>query len=171
MACAHSKGSNQHDHAPCNETNLGYALNKGSNQPELKVSFSTQLSMKFNCSLKLNCWKIKIYLSLKLTCYIYFILLINVKMPTTVGILIFMSRVNLIFSWFEHETSFITSGPDQPTVCSTFVCVAKGRQYLQGEGSAVAQWQSAWLEIEGLSVRASLDAPRCVLKQDTLSSA
>ena len=35
----------------------------------------------------------------------------NVKMPTIVGILIFMSRINLMLSWVEHEKSFITSGP------------------------------------------------------------
>ena len=34
-----------------------------------------------------------------------FVLLINVKMPTIVGILTFMSRKN------EHENFFITSGP------------------------------------------------------------
>ena len=65
-----------------------------------------------------------------------FILLINVKMPTIVGILTFYSMINatydrlklettlfvgiLVFirswnfmlSWVEHEKSFITSGPD-----------------------------------------------------------
>ena len=35
--------------------------------------------------------------------------LINVKMPTTVGILTFMSRKN--FMLIEHEKSFIISGP------------------------------------------------------------
>ena len=37
--------------------------------------------------------------------------LINVKMPTIVGILTFMSRKNVMLSWVEHEKSFITSGP------------------------------------------------------------
>ena len=61
-----------------------------------------------------------------------FSLLINMKMPTTVGIFIFISRekfmlgyvlqeriaivsslrTNFMLSWVEHETSFITSGPD-----------------------------------------------------------
>ena len=41
-----------------------------------------------------------------------FILLINVKMPTIVGILTFMSRINFVLSWVEHEKCFITSGPD-----------------------------------------------------------
>ena len=40
---------------------------------------------------------------------VVFIMLINVKMPTIVGILIFMSRMNLLLSWVEHEKSFITS--------------------------------------------------------------
>ena len=38
-----------------------------------------------------------------------FILLINVKMPTTVGILTFMSRINFMLSLVEHEIFFITS--------------------------------------------------------------
>ena len=38
--------------------------------------------------------------------------LIHVKMPTTVGILTFMSGENFMLNWVEHEKSFITSGPD-----------------------------------------------------------
>ena len=38
--------------------------------------------------------------------------LINVKMPTIVGILTFMSKKNFVLSWVEHEKSFITSGPE-----------------------------------------------------------
>ena len=34
------------------------------------------------------------------------------KMPTIVGIFIFISRENFMLSWVEHEKSFITSGPD-----------------------------------------------------------
>ena len=37
-------------------------------------------------------------------------MLINVKMPTIVGILTFMSRINFMLSLVEHEKSFITSG-------------------------------------------------------------
>ena len=40
-----------------------------------------------------------------------FILLINVKMPTIVGILTFMSRINFKFSGVEHEKSCLTSRP------------------------------------------------------------
>ena len=43
---------------------------------------------------------------------IVFIMLINVKMPTIVGILTFMSRINSVLSRDEHEKSFITLGPD-----------------------------------------------------------
>ena len=46
-------------------------------------------------------------------------MLINVKMPTIVGILTpiigiltFMSRINFVLSCIEHGKSFITSGPD-----------------------------------------------------------
>ena len=39
-----------------------------------------------------------------------FFVLINVKMPTIVGILTFMSRKNFKLSGVEPEKSFITSG-------------------------------------------------------------
>ena len=42
---------------------------------------------------------------------VIFIMLINVKMPTIVGILTFISMINFMLSWVEHEKSFITSGP------------------------------------------------------------
>ena len=38
-------------------------------------------------------------------------LLVNVKMPTVVGILTFISRINFKLGRVEHEKSFITSGP------------------------------------------------------------
>ena len=41
-----------------------------------------------------------------------FIMLINVKMPTIVGILTFMSRINFVLSRVEHRKGFITSEPD-----------------------------------------------------------
>ena len=37
--------------------------------------------------------------------------LINIKMPTIVGILTFMSRKIFMLSLVEHKNSFITSGP------------------------------------------------------------
>ena len=42
---------------------------------------------------------------------VVFIMLINVKMPI-VGILIFMSLINCMLSWIEHEKSFIAVWPD-----------------------------------------------------------
>ena len=44
-------------------------------------------------------------------------LLINMKMPTIVGIFIFISRDNFLLSWVEHEKSFITLGPDLGLHC------------------------------------------------------
>ena len=43
---------------------------------------------------------------------------LNVKMPTIVGILTFMSRKNFMLSWIEHEKSFITSRPNLGRICS-----------------------------------------------------
>ena len=40
-------------------------------------------------------------------------LLINMKMPTIVGIFVFISRENFMLSLVEHEKSFITLGPGQ----------------------------------------------------------
>ena len=40
-----------------------------------------------------------------------FTLLINMKMPTRVGIFIFISRENVFLSWVKHEKSIMTSGP------------------------------------------------------------
>ena len=54
----------------------------------------------------------KKFLALNLT-DVVFILLINVKMPTVVGILTFMSRINFVLSLVEHRESFITSGPGE----------------------------------------------------------
>ena len=39
-----------------------------------------------------------------------FIMLINVKMPTIVGILTFMSRINFVPSCVEHEKKFYNLG-------------------------------------------------------------
>ena len=40
-----------------------------------------------------------------------FSLLINIKMPTIVGIFIFISRENFMLGRVEHEESFIILGP------------------------------------------------------------
>ena len=51
----------------------------------------------FNCSYKLKYRQIKKFLLLNLS-DVAFIMLINVKMPTIVGILTFMSRINFVLS-------------------------------------------------------------------------
>ena len=74
------------------------------------MSCSTQLSTKFLLLIKnkmlknndLSCFQ-------TLTC---FIMLRNVKMPTIVDILTFMSMINFMLSRVEQEKSFINSGPD-----------------------------------------------------------
>ena len=57
------------------------------------VSCSTQLNMKFQLLIKSKMVKIYMFIALRLS-NVVFILLINVKMPTTVGILTLMSRIN-----------------------------------------------------------------------------
>ena len=60
----------------------------------------TKLSTKFQLLIKTNLLtmsQIKKFLALSLS-DVVFIMLINVKMPTTVGILTFMSRINFEFS-------------------------------------------------------------------------
>ena len=47
-------------------------------------------------------------------------MLINVKMPTIVGILTFMSRINFMLSWVEHGLFFITLGLD--FFCGSIFC-------------------------------------------------
>ena len=49
-------------------------------------------------------------------------MLINVKMPTIVGILTFMIMINFMLSWVEHVKSFITSEPDQGIHCLLSEC-------------------------------------------------
>ena len=69
--------------------------------------------------------QMKKFLALSLS-DVVFIMLINVKMSTIVGILTFMSRINFVLSSVEHRKSFITSVPGQagegqlkhPIVCS-----------------------------------------------------
>ena len=71
-------------------------------------SCSSQLSIKFQPVLEsqlLNNNKIILLKTLRCCVYFVFILLINVKMPTFVGILTFMSRINFMLSWVEHEQS------------------------------------------------------------------
>ena len=75
-------------------------------------SCSTELSVKFQMLIKTIMLKNKDFSCFQtLTVDVVFIMLINVKMPTIVGILTFMSRINFMLSRVEHEKSFITSGP------------------------------------------------------------
>ena len=60
-------------------------------------SCSTQLSTIFQLLFKLKYRKIGKFLAFSLSDAV-FIMLINVKMPTIVGILIFMSRINFVLS-------------------------------------------------------------------------
>ena len=70
-------------------------------------SCSTQLSKKFQLVIKTKIQTNEEAYCLKsIRSGVVFIMLINV-----VGILTFMSRVNFVLSWVEHENSFITYGP------------------------------------------------------------
>ena len=71
-------------------------------------SCSTQLSTKFQLFIKTKI-PTKRFLALSLS-DVVFIMLINVKIPTVVGILTFMSRINFVLNQVEHGKSFITSG-------------------------------------------------------------
>ena len=59
---------------------------------------------------------------------VVFIMLIIVKMPTIVGILTFIIRINFVLSRVEYEKSFITSGPD---VCQWDTFKKKLRKWRQ----------------------------------------
>ena len=69
--------------------------------PDSKVkklfSCSTQLSMEFQMLIKLKYRQMKKFFAFSIS-DVVFIMLINVKMPTIVGILTFMSRINLVLS-------------------------------------------------------------------------
>ena len=78
-------------------------------KPDLKVikelmlnSVSTQLSMKFPLLIKTEMLKNNNISFFERFSDAVFILLINVKMPTIVGILTLMSRINIIIGWVEH---------------------------------------------------------------------
>ena len=64
-----------------------------------KKKFETQLIMNFQLFIrtKMLHYKIKVFLAFKFSDAV-FILLINVKMPTVVGILTFLSRINFMLS-------------------------------------------------------------------------
>ena len=66
-------------------------------------SCSTQLSMNFHLLIKPKIPTTEIFFFALSLSDVVFIVLVNVKMPTIVGILIFMSRINFVLSWVEHE--------------------------------------------------------------------
>ena len=65
-------------------------------------SCSTHLSMKFQLLIKT---KLQTFLAFNLSDVACFNMLINVKMPTSVGIITFMSMLNFVLSSVEHEKS------------------------------------------------------------------
>ena len=69
--------------------------------------------MKFQLLIKTNTHyrQMKKFLAIFLS-DVVFIMLINVKMPTIVGILTFISRINFVLSRVEHEKKNITLGPE-----------------------------------------------------------
>ena len=75
-------------------------------------SCSTQLSTKFQLLIKTKIPTMKKLIALSLSDAV-FIMLINVKMPTIVGILTFMSRINFVLRWVEHWKSLTTLCPGQ----------------------------------------------------------
>ena len=65
----------------------------------------SSMNMKFQLLKKIK--------MLKNTCclkfsYVRFIMLINVKLSTTVDIFTFMSMINFMLYWVEYEESFLT---------------------------------------------------------------
>ena len=71
-------------------------------------SCSTQLSTKFQLLIKTKIPTNDEFFALSLSDVVF--IMLNVKMPTIVGILTLMSRINFKLSWVEHGISFITSG-------------------------------------------------------------
>ena len=67
--------------------------------------------MKFQLLIKLKYQQIKKFLALSLS-DVVFIVVINVKMPMIVGILTFMSMINLVLSRVEHEKKFYNLGQE-----------------------------------------------------------
>ena len=78
------------------EFEIGFAFPPGSEVIKL-FSCSTQLSMKFQLLIKIKTPTNKECFALSLT-YAVFSMLITVKMPTIVGILTFISRINFVLS-------------------------------------------------------------------------
>ena len=82
-------------------------------------SCSNQLSTKFQLLIKTKIPTLKKFLALSLS-DVVFIMLINVKMPTIVGILTFMSRINFVLSWAWIK--FYNLGPGWKPQRQVFSC-------------------------------------------------
>ena len=67
-------------------------------------SCSTQLSMKFQMLVSIKISRNSDFLGSEMPKMLFF-MLINVKMPTTVGILTIMGRTNLMLCRIEHDFS------------------------------------------------------------------
>ena len=63
-------------------------------------------------------------------------MLINVKMPTIVGILTFMSMINFMLSGVEHKKSFIISGQVFCGMLATMSCSNEPTQLQRLSSSA-----------------------------------
>ena len=71
--------------------------------------FHAQHNWAWNLNCYTKCWKWR--LPAFKPSGVISIMLINAKMPTIVGILTFMSIINFMLRWVEHEKSLIISGP------------------------------------------------------------
>ena len=68
-----------------------------------------------------------------------------------VGIKTFMSRINFVLSWFEHEKSFIPSGPGSPGhVAQSVTCLATDACLTAdpGVGSSIPARSHTFVEID-----------------------
>ena len=65
-------------------------------------------------------------------------LFINMKMPTIVGIFIFISREKNMFSRVEHKKRFITSAPDISNSSYVFKQSGLNKQFIPRSGATVA---------------------------------
>ena len=72
-------------------------------------SCSIQPSVKFSLQIKFKLLTFAIFVMLNIAEHENFSA--NMKMPTIVGIFIFISRENFMLRCVEHEKSFITLGP------------------------------------------------------------
>ena len=85
----------------CAQQRHNYTLPRGYNI----FSCLNQLSMKLLIETKIL--KNRLFLLFKLSDHVVFIMLINVKMPTIVGILTVMSMIKFMLRWIEQKIIYI----------------------------------------------------------------